>query len=483
MKSLINNMNEELKQQTKRGVFWSAIQRFSTQGLQFLTTIVLANFLGPAEYGTIAMLSIFLAVSSVFIDGGFINALTRKPDRTHADICTVFYFNICISVLAYVLLFWAAPLIAEFYEMPELCIVLRIIGISLVIGSFSSVQATLLTIKLDFKTQTRIAIISLLIGAVIAIILAYKGFSYWALVVQQIVGATVSSILYWYYSPWRPTMVFSKKSFVEMFAFGSKLLASTLLDTAYNNIYSLVIGKVFSASTLGNYNRAESYANFPSSSLTGVMQRVTYPVLCKIQDNNTELSNAYLKFLRLSAFVIFPLMMGLSALAYPFILLLIGQKWVDCVIMLQILCFSLMWYPVHAININLLLTKGRSDLNLRLEIIKKIMGVIILCIAIPMGIIVLCYSRIVMSVLSLFVNTYYTGKILNLGFFRQMKALTPSTLISFGMWGVIMFTNTFTDSMYTQMILGIVAGITFYLSLSYLFNKGDFQTLILLIHK
>ena len=476
-------MNEELKQKTKKGVIWSAIQRFSTQGLQFLTTIILANFLGPEEYGTVGMLSIFLAISSVFIDGGFINALTRKPDRTHADICTVFYFNICISILAYIILFLAAPLVANFYEMPELCLVLRVLGLSLIIGSFSAVHATLLTINLNFKTQTYITLISLFISSTIAIFMAYKGYSYWALVAQSIIGSIISTLLYWFYSSWYPTLVFSKDSFNSMFRFGSKLLTSTLIDTAYNNLYTLVIGKVFSASTLGNYSRADSYANFPSNSLTGVMQRVTYPVLCKMQGDGTELANAYRKFLKLSAFIIFPLMTGLSALSYPFIILLIGKKWIVSAAMLQIICFALMWYPIHAINLNLLLVKGRSDLSLRIEIIKKVVSVIILCIAVPMGIMALCYSRIFSSIISLVINTYYTGKLINLGFTHQMKDLAPTFLISIGMWIVVLLTNTLTDSMLFQMIIGILVGTLFYTIMSYLFNRKELSSFVSLIHK
>ena len=476
-------MDEELKRKTKTGVIWSAIQRFSTQGLQFLTTIVLANFLGPAEYGTVGMLAIFIAISSVFIDSGFINALTRKSDRTHEDICTVFYFNIFISIFAYAVLFLIAPVVASFYEMPELCLVLRVIGISLIISSFSAVQATLLTIKLDFKNQTRIAIISLSLSAVLAIILAYKGFSYWALVVQEIARCIISTCLYWYFSPWRPSRIFSIESFKELFGFGSKLLASTLIDTLYVNIYSLVIGKVFTPATLGNYGRAESYASFPSSSLTGVIQRVTYPVLCKMQGNDIELGNAYRKFLRLSAFIIFPLMTGLSALAYPFIILLIGQKWIESAAMLQIICFGLMWYPIHAINLSLLLVKGRSDLSLKLEIIKKSVGITLLCISIPLGIMALCYASIVSSIISLVVNTYYTGKLINYGFFSQLKDLLPTLFISLCMWGLIMFINSQIPCMLTEMAIGVPLGAVFYITASFFFNRVVINTILSLIKK
>jgi O-antigen/teichoic acid export membrane protein len=476
-------MDKELKHKTKKGVFWSATQRFSTQGLQFFTTIILANYLGPDEYGTIGMLSIFLAISTVFIDGGFINALTRKADRTHEDICTVFYFNIFISILAYTILFISAPYIASFYELPELCIVLRIIGTTLIIDSFSAVQATLLTIQLNFKVQTYIAFISQVTSSIIAIYMAYNDFSYWALVTQSIIGNIISTILYWVYSPWRPTLIFSRKSFNNMFQFGSKILVMRLMDSIYNNLYTLVIGKVFSASTLGNYSRADSYANFPSNNITGVLQRVTYPVLCKMQNNDTELSKAYRKFLKLSAFIIFPLMTGLSALSYPFILLLIGDDWIISAAMLQILCFALMWYPIHAININLLLVKGRSDLSLRLEILKKSLSIIILCVAIPLGIMALCYSRIITSLISLIINTYYTGKLINLGFVQQMKDLMPTIIISTGMWIVIMIITTLNYSMLAQMIIGLITGCTFYLIMSYAFNRSELLSLLSLICK
>lgn len=464
-------MDKALKEQTKKGVIWSAVQRFSTQGLQFVITLFMARLLTPEEYGTIGMLSIFLAISSVFIDCGFVNALTRKQNRTHTDICTVFFFNITISIVTYLVLFGSAPAIATFYNMPELQLVLRVIGFSLILNSFSAVQATLLTIQLNFKTQTKITITALIISATVGIVMAYYNFSYWALVVQALVSSFVSTLLFWFHSKWRPSLIFSIQSFKEMFNFGSKLMASSLLDSIYGNLYSMVIGKVFSAKTLGNYSRAESYANFPSISLTGIIQRVTYPVLCRLQDNEQELTQTYRSFIKLSAFIIFPLMMILSALAFPFIIFIIGNQWEFSATILQILCFSLMWYPIQAINLSLLLVKGRSDLSLRLEIIKKIIGVTILFTAIPMGIIALCYSRIVMSLISLIINTYYTGKLIRHGFLDQMIDLLPTVIISFGMWGIVMYLNTLNTDLLIQAIIGLPVGVTFYLIASFLFNR------------
>ena len=441
----------------------------------------MARMLTPADYGVVGMLDIFIAILSVFVDSGFINALTRKNDRTHEDICTVFFFNIGVSFIAYCILFLIAPLVASFYSIPVLCYILRLLGLIVIIDSFAAVQMTLMTIELNFKIQTKVAIISLLVSGTIGIILAYYDFTYWALVIQALIYGIISTSLYWYYSTWRPSLIFSKKSFNEMFSFGSKILVTSLINTTYGNLYSLVIGKIFSASTLGNYSRALSYANFPSSNITSILQRVTYPVLCKIQNEEILLSDAYRKLIRTSAFIIFPLMTGLSALAHPFIIIILGVKWSFCATMLQIICFSLVWYPIHALNINLLLVKGRSDLLLRLEIIKKIIGIIILCISVPFGIIVLCYASIISSVICLIINTYYTGQLIQLGFFRQIADINTTLMISMAMWGIILIINSFISNIYIQMVVGLVIGSAFYSGASYILNKKDFKTIISLI--
>lgn len=263
-----------------------------------------------------------------------------------------------------------------------------------------------------------------------------------------------------------------------MFSFGSKILVTSLINTTYGNLYSLVIGKIFSASILGNYSRANAYANFPSSNLTSILQRVTYPVLCKLQDDQILLSEAYRKLIRTSAFIIFPLMTGLSALAQPFILIILGAKWSLCAVMLQIICFALMWYPIHAINVNLLLVKGRSDLLLRTEIFKKIIGIIVLCISVPLGIIALCYSSIVASIICLVINTYYTGKLINVGFTRQMLDVSITFIISIFMWGIIILTNRLIQNILLQMVAGIIVGSLFYLTISYLFNKKELNNVM-----
>lgn len=476
-------MSDTLKSKTVKGVVWSSIERFSTQGVQFLIMIIMARLLTPKDYGLIGMLAIFLAVAQSLIDSGFSQALIRKQDRTDVDNSTVFYFNIVVSSALYLILFIAAPFVADFYNQPELTSVMRVVCLGVILNSLAVVQRALLTVRIDFKTQAKASLSAAVISGCIGIAMAYCGFGVWSLVVQQLLNLSVNTLLLWIFSKWRPIAVFSWKSFHELFAFGSKLLASGLLDTLYRNIYPIVIGKLFSASSLGHYTRAQQFSEFPSSNITGIIQRVTYPVLCGIQDDMERLANVYRKFLKLSAFIIFPLMIGMSAVARPFIDIVLGTQWGFCGQLLQIICFAMMWYPIHAINLNLLQVKGRSDLFLRLEIIKKILGITVLCITAPFGLVVMCYGQIFNSIVALTINTYYTGKLINVGFIRQMKDLLPTILLSLTMFGAILLVNGFIEANMHRLIIGVLVGIIVYASGSYIFKFKELQTLFSLIRR
>ena len=476
-------MSDSLKSKTVKGVVWSSIERFSTQGVQFLIMIIMARLLTPKDYGLIGMLAIFLAVAQSLIDSGFSQALIRKQDRTDVDNSTVFYFNIVVSSALYLILFIAAPFVADFYNQPELTSVMRVVCLGVILNSLAVVQRALLTVRIDFKTQAKASLSAAVISGCIGIVLAYCGFGVWSLVVQQLLNLSVNTLLLWIFSKWRPIAVFSWKSFHELFAFGSKLLASGLLDTLYRNIYPIVIGKLFSASSLGHYTRAHQFSEFPSSNVTGIIQRVTYPILCGIQDETERLAIVYRKFLKLSAFIIFPLMIGLSAVARPFIDIALGTQWGFCGQLLQIICFAMMWYPIHAINLNLLQVKGRSDLFLRLEIIKKILGITVLCITAPFGLVVMCYGQIFNSIVALVINTYYTGKLINVGFIRQMKDLLPTILLSLTMFGAILLVNGFIEVNMHRLVIGVLVGIIVYASGSYIFKFKELQTLFSLIRR
>lgn len=476
-------MSDNLKQKTVNGVLWSFAERFLTQGVSFVLGIFIARQLSPSDYGVIAMLSIFFAIFGSFVDSGFSSALIRKVDRTESDTSTVFYFNIAVGFVASLIFFLLAPAIAAFFDTPLLAPITRVLSFTVFIGSFGAVQQALLTSKIDFRTQAKISLATTLISGFLGLWGAYFGLGAWALVVQMMSASLLRSILLWVLVKWKPTMPFSKDSFKQLFGFGSKLLASALLDITYSNIYTLVIGKLFSATSLGNYSRANQFAQFPSSNITGIIQRVTFPVLSNIQNDDERLSVNYRKLLRMSAFVIFPMMICLSALAHPVVITFLTEKWASAVVFLQIICFSLMWYPIHAINLNLLQVKGRSDLFLRLEIIKKAIGVGVLCITIPMGLLPMCYGQIVTSLICLVVNTHYTGKIIQIGFFKQMRDILPTLIASLTMGGVVYLLLPFLGTAWMQLVGGLIIGSTLYLLIAYIFRFQEFAYIKEIIFK
>lgn len=464
-------------------MFWSSVERFSVQGIQFLVMIIMARLLTPKDYGLVGMVAIFISVAQSLVDSGFSQALIRKQNRTETDNSTVFYFNIVVGVLLYFILFAIAPWVADFYDSPELTALMRVVCLSVVFNSFVVVQRALLTVNIDFKTQAKASLTAAIVSGVVGIGMAYSGFSYWSIVAQQLVNLGLNTLLLWIFARWRPRWIYSWNSFRELFTFGSKLMASGLLNVIYRNMYLLVIGKIFTASSLGHYTRAHQFAEFPSSNLTGIIQRVTYPILCEIQNDDERLALIYRRFLRVSAFLIFPLLVGLSAVAEPFILLLLKEQWLFASTLLQIICFSMMWYPIHAINLNLLQVKGRSDLFLKLEIIKKIIAVIILCITVPMGLIAMCVGQIFSSIICLIINTHYTGKLIRVGFLRQMQDLLPTLVLSVTMWGVVFFTISFLTGFLLQLITGIVVGVIYYIVLAFLFRFPELKELLSIIRR
>ena len=472
-----------LKEKAVKGVFWSSVDRFSSQGIQFIFSILIARMLLPSDYGVIAMLGIFLAVSQSFIDSGFGTALVQKIDRTETDFSTVFYFNVLVACFFYGLLWIISPYIAAFYDIPLLESVTKAVALTLIFNALGGIQNAKLTIAIDFKTRAKISLMCTISTGIIGLIMAYKGYEVWALVTQNIANSVLNATLLWLFVRWIPQRTFSMQSFRQLFGFGSKLLASGLLDTIYNNIYPLVIGKFFSASTLGVYSRASSLAQYPSSNLTSVLQSVTFPVLSSIQNDEERLGNAYRRLLRMSVFIIFPLMIGLSAVADPFIRLVLTDKWEGAIYLLQIVCFSMMWYPVHAINLNLLQVKGRSDYFLKLEIIKKIIGVSMLCITVPIGIVAMCYGSICTSIICLGVNTHYTWKLIGYGFKRQMREMLPTLLHALVMGAIAWTVAQLLPTVESQLIGGILSGATYYIAGAWLLKFEELQEVISIIKR
>lgn len=468
----------ELRSKTLFGVLWSAVERFSLQGVQFVINIIMARLLLPSDYGMIAMLVILIQVSQIFIDGGFTNALIQRKDRTEIDFSTVFYFNIFISLFLYFLIFISAPWIAEFYRMPELILVTRVITLNFIFSSLSAIHRIKLTIDVDFKTQSKISLISAVSSGVLGICMAYWGFGVWALVFQSLLNNLLLTILFYFFYRWRPLLSFSMSSFKRLFSFGSKLLMSSLIHSVYYNLYSIVIGRRFSAIDLGYYTRAEQFAIFPSANVNAVISRVTFPILSSIQDDNERLTQAYRKYIRLASYLIFPLMVGLAVLAKPLIILLLTEKWIGIVILLQILCFDWMFDHLSGINLNLLYVKGRSDLALRLELIKKTIATIILFSSIPFGLIGMCLGRVLYSLIATYLNTYYTKDLIGLSFLKQVKDIVPFFLLSLLMGVVCAFTISFIEGYILKILVGFFVGAIVYVSLSILFRFESIRDII-----
>lgn len=470
-------MAETLKHKAVNGVMWRIVEQGGKQIVQFGISVLLARLIMPDQFGMIAMLTIFLAISGCFINSGLGDALYRKKDRTQTDCSTVFWFSQIVSIIFYWILFFCAPLISDFYNMPQLTAILRVSAIGIVIGSLGGINRMFLQLELDFKTLAKYNVFGLVVSGIVGVGLAYFDFQVWALVFQNLTSTLIATTMVVIKVKWLPSFVFSKQSFKDFFGFGSKLLGSSLLDQIYTNIYGIVIGKFYSASDLAFYNRANNQISLVTTMPNGVLQSVTYPLLVRIQENNEMMKNAYRRIIKLSGFVIFPLALGVGAVAYPLINVLYTDKWIYAATLMSIMAFSMMWYPIHAINLNYLIVKGRSDLFLKLEVIKKIQGVAILCITIPFGIEAMCYGSVVSSLLSLIWNTHYTGKFLKMTIFKQIKDLLPTFVLVGVMYIATRCTAHIMGNDIISLICSVAVGAVIYIGGALLFRFPEVKEL------
>ncbi len=464
-----------LKQKTISGLLWSFIDSFAMQGISFIVGIVLARLLTPHEFGLIGMITIFIAISSSFINSGFGNALIQKQNCTQKDYSTVFYFNLLMGVIFFLILFFSAPAISRFFNEPQLIHLIQVLGIVLIIDALTIIQRTILTKRIDFKLQTKVSIISSILSGILGLTMALKGFGVWSLVVKQISQQTVNSVLLWTWNRWRPLFVFNIDSFRQLFSFGYKLLISGLIDTLYRNIYYLIIGKYFSAQELGYYTRADQFQSLPSSNVQNIISRVSFPILSSIQDDIPRLREAYKKLIRSTMLITFILMLGMAAVARPMILSLIGDKWESSIIYLQMLCFVGMFYPLHALNLNMLQVQGRSDLFLRLEIIKKLLAVPIILIGIIWGIKPMIFAMIVNTVIAYYLNSYWSGKLIGYSFTQQIKDIFPSFFLALVV-NALIFSLSFLviKSLLIVLIIQISAGLLLTISICELLKFKDY---------
>lgn len=445
---------------TANSLKWSAIERLATQAIQLIVMLYLARLLGPKAFGLVGMLAVFIALSQVFIDSGFSSALIRHTERTETDFSTAFYFNIGIGVLCYSALFISAPYISLFFKQPQLIDLLRVLATVVIVNSFAIVQRAKLTISMDFKTQAKASLVSVFISCGFAIWLAKLNYGVWALVGQTVMQALCNVVLLNFLCRWWPHTGFSKKSFNYLFGFGSKLLAAGLLDTLFKNIYQVVIGKQFNSAQVGLFTQANQLASVPATTMTTVIQRVTYPMLSNIQKDIDKFEQAYVLSLRLAAAVVFPLMLGLGITAFPLVSLVLGDDWLPAAELLTILTFAFMLYPIHAINLNLLNVKGRSDIFLKLELIKKSLIALMLIITIPLGVKAICIGIVINSYFAFFINSFYTGQFSRLNSTAQIRLLTP---IWFGVLGCAAFTYYSAVTIVSYLGLGLYSQLIFIL--------------------
>lgn len=471
-------MSMPTRETAVRGTAWTLAERLSVQMMQFITGIVLARLLAPDDYGMVGLLSIFLGVAQLFIDSGFTNALVRKKDKNSTDYSTVFYFNIVVSLLLYGILYLCAPFISRFYNLEDLTPITRIISLTVIINGFCIVQTAKFTSEFNFKAQALASIMSVLGSGTLGILMAYNDYGVWALVWQSVSMAGIRMVSLWIMSDWKPEFVFSLTSFKEMFSFGSRLLVSGFIHTIYTNLYTLSIGKVFNKTDVGLYNRANMYGLLPYEVYCQVVNKVIFPILVEKQDDNKLLVSSYQKMMKLSMFFYVPLMFGVAVLSAPLLEALIGAKWLPCAPLLTVLCLGYAISPLSILNQNLLYVKGRSDITLKLDLIKKPIGIAILFATLPLGIKWMCVGKAVYELVAFAINSIYTKRLLNYGLWKQIRDVLP-VLVSAGVMGIIIaFTVSHFNGVWAQLAVGLATGVLSYSLISLIYKNESFMLIL-----
>ena len=451
-------MSENLKAKTAKGVGWGFADNILGLGITAAANIILARILSPADFGIIGMTAIFMTLSTSLVDSGFTGALTRKKDAVKADFDTVFYFNLAVSCLLYAVLFFCSPFIARFFKEPILVPVIRILGISLVINAFGIVQKIILVRRIDFRTQAWISLVSSFAAAVAAVAMAFYGFGVWSLVVLQVGKLAVNTILLWSVSKWHPGLCFSRKSFRDMFSFGGRLLITSIISAIWSEMYSFIIGKMYSSSVLGQYSRADKVKNMVTSNVSSVMQKVSYPVLASIQDEGERQINVYRKVLKTTVLISFTAVFGVWAVAGPFILTVFGDQWLPAVGYLRIMCFSGLFLPLMMCSANVINADGRSDITLVLEILKTVMGLIPVVFGIIFSVEALLWSMVGVSFILFVVHAAYVSKVIHYSVGRQLADILPTLCVSIVMALIVNAMNMLAIPQWLLLLLQICAG-------------------------
>lgn len=470
--------NENIKNEVISSLIWKFLERIGTQGVQFIVSIILARLLLPSDYGVVSMILVFTAIANVFIQTGFSTSLIQKKDSDELDFSSVFYISLLIAAICYVILFFAAPIIASFYNMPAITSILRVISLTLFFGAINSVQNAKIAKEMKFKKLFLSSLVAILISGTTGVLMAYKGFGPWALVGQQITNSIATTIILWFTSGWKPKLMFSINRVKSLLSYGWKILCSALLDTIYQNIYNLVIGKFYSSSTLGNYNKGEQFPKLIAVNVDGAISSVMLPAYSKQQDRKDKLKKMVRRSIVTSSLLLFPMMFGLAAVAETVVKVLLTENWLGCVPFMQLLCIVYALYPINTANLQVIKALGKSDYFLKLEIIKKIIGLIVLIVTLPFGVLQMAIGQVLVAILSTFINAFPNRKLLNYNYFEQIKDLFPTLIISIIMFIIVYSFNFINLNMYILLIIQILVGVIIYFGLAYIFKLESLNYMI-----
>lgn len=476
-------MSKNLNSKIFSSLIWKFLERGGTQGIQFIIQIFLARLLSPDDYGIIALITVFIALANVFVQSGFNTALIQKQNADEKDFSSVFYISLLVAGILYILLFFSAPLIASFYEIKELINIIRVLSITLFFGAFNSIQNAIVSRRMDFKKLFYSSLGAVIISGIIGIIFAYKGFGVWALVFQQLINQISICIILFFTVKWYPKLLFSIERLRLLFSFGGKLLCSALLDTGYREMTNLIVGKVYSPATLGYYNRGYQFPSLIVNNFNGSIQSVLFPVLASVQDNKIRVKELTRRAIVTSSYIIFPLMIGLGVVAEPMIRLLLTEKWLPCIPFLRIFCLVFALWPIHTSNLQAINAMGRSDIFLKLETIKKVLGILIICFTVRYSPLIMAFGILMSGILSSFINASPNKKLLNYSYLEQIKDILPSLLLSVIM-GIFVYPIIFLGfSDVITIFLQVMFGAVVYIALSYLLKLECFIYLLNIILK
>lgn len=472
-------MEKNLRSKIFSSLIWKFLERGGTQGIQFILQLFLARLLNPKDYGTIALISVFIAISTVFVQSGFNTALIQKKDIDEEDISSVFYVSLFIAVIMYLFLWSFAPIIANFYEIPKLISIVRVMGLILFLNTFNSIQNAIISRNMEFKRLFYSSLGAVIISGLLGIGLAYRGFGVWSLVYQQLMNQFFVCIILWFTVKWRPKLFFSLKKVKRLFSFGGKLLCSSLIDTIYRELVNLIVGKVYSPAVLGYYNRGDQFPKIIVSNFNSSIQSVIFPALASVQHDKVKVKNITKKALMMSSFIIFPAMIGLITISESMVRLVLTDKWLPCVPYLKILSLSYMLWPIHTVNLQAINALGRSDIFLKLEILKNIVGVIIMLIFFRYGLYIMTIGVVLNSLISSMINSYPNKILLDYGYFEQIKDILSIFLISIIMGMVLyFFQRLYYENDLTLILFQIILGSSIYFLLLYITKNEIFMYLV-----